>query len=104
MLLSPQMASRIVVLPSPVLPIRTAYCPWGTSKEMPTRRKGPERMVMLASSTIGHSALRTLHSALLALQVRHHQRYISRRDTANTTGLSERHRSHPAKLFSSLEP
>src|SRR5262245_8987723 len=106
----PQIVSRIVVLPSPVLPIKTAYWPLGTSNEMFDKRNEPERMVTLASSTICYSALRRSalglprHLALFAFQVRHYERHVGRRDPADTTGLGQRHRSHAAELFAGSEP
>src|SRR4051812_25756922 len=57
----PQRASSSVLLPEPVLPIRTAYCPVATSKEMSWREKVPARterlrteiMVVLAGRRSG---------------------------------------------------
>src|SRR5262245_6167016 len=106
----PQIASRIVVLPSPVLPIRTAYWPPGTSNEMFDKQNKPERMVTLASSTICYSALRRpalglpQNLALLAFQVRHHERHVGGRDPADTASLGQRHRAHAAELFAGFEP
>src|SRR6516164_7670103 len=106
----PQIASRIVVLPSPVLPIKTAYWPFGTSNEMFDKRNEPERMVTLASSTICYSALRrsTLglrrHLALFSFQVRHDECHVGRRYSTDATGLGQGHRLHATDFFTGFEP
>src|SRR6476660_6241353 len=118
---SPQIASRIVVLPSPVLPIRTAYWPVETANETFDRRNEPERIVTSSSWTMGRRSrgserksggvaevVLVSHATPLlvsasSFQMRHHKRHIGRRNAANAGGLSQRHGPHAIEFFTGFE-